>query len=386
MIAPKLILRSNENSTKGTVSVLFYINREKVQFSLKVSCLVKDWDKNKCRVKKSDSKSVDKNLIIDNILGRINNVDVKYRLKDKELTKAIFLKNYNRPTDYDTFFLYYENQIRKNRRKMEPATLQMHNSCLKKLKQFKEELNFEDINPDFLDDYLHYLRKTLKNNDNTANKNMSVIKKYVMQAIRDGYMETNPFEKFRVAQCKPNIVFLEEDELQAIYNLYKSNDYPEKFKSTLQVFLFLCFGSQHIGDARRMQIEDFSNVAFTYYRLKLQNRKPEKIFVPISMPIRHLLNDIVGERKKGYIFEHPLPDQKMNYYLKEIAEYLNIPKRISLKTGRHTFATIFLENNPNPKVLQEIMGHSDIKQTMTYVHALEKTKQRGISCFDKFME
>ena len=388
MITPKFILRSNSNSpdVEGTVSVLFYINREKVQWSIKIPCINKNWDDVKGLVKKSDPDYENKNLIIHNIIGRINRVDVDYILRKKQLTKALFLKSYNRPDDFETFILYCKHIMKKNRKKMEISTYKMHSSCIKKLEEYNSALIFDDITSDMLDDYSHYLRRTLKNNDNTTHKNMSVIRKYVFQAMRDGYIETNPFENFRVAQSKPNIVFLEEDELQLLYDLYRTTDYPEKYKSTLQVFLFLCFGSQHIGDARKMRIEDFNNVTFTYYRQKLQHSKPEKIFVPISMPVRIIINDLITDRSEGLLFLYMLPDQKMNYYLKEIADFVGIKKRISLKTGRHTFATIFLENNPNPKVLQEILGHSDIKQTMNYVHALEKTKQRGISCFDKFTE
>ena len=154
--------------------------------------------------------------------------------------------------------------------------------------------------------------------------------------------------------------------------------------STLQIFLFMCFGSQHIGDARAMKLEQFSNVSFTYFRMKTKERKPELVTVPLSAPVRIIVSDIVGNRKKGLIFENLPADQTMNEYLKAIAKHVGINKDISHKTGRHTFATIFLENNPNIRTLQSILGHSDIKTTMKYVHALKKAKQRGISCFDKF--
>lgn len=73
----------------------FYINREKVNFSTKVSVDIKNWnDKKKC-VGLGDKSANDKNLIIENILARINNVIVKYRLRDRKLTRASFLKAYN---------------------------------------------------------------------------------------------------------------------------------------------------------------------------------------------------------------------------------------------------------------------------------------------------
>lgn len=385
MIKEKLYLRTGKEEKCGMIYVLFYINREKVHFSTKVECDEKNWSDKIMRVKASDSNSADKNMILSNIRSRISNVGVKYRLKDRKLTKDIFLRNYNRPDDFDTFHQFCENYQKQIRRRITDNTQRMHNSVLKKLKEKFPDLYFDEITKDWLEDYVVYLKKDLFNNDNTAHKNLSVIRKFVLAAIRAGYIEMNPFADFRVKQSKSSIVFLEEQELKALWKKYQNFDIDEKYRSTLQLFLFMCFGSQHVGDAKGMKLEQFTENTFSYYRMKLQGIKPQLVTVPISSALRLILADIVGTRKKGYIFENLPADQTMNEYLKEIAEYAGIKKKITNKTGRHTFATIFLEYNPNPKTLQDIMGHSTITQTMNYVHALSKTKQRGIECFDRFI-
>lgn len=386
MIKVSLELRRSENIHIGFVYVKFYILSENVYFSTRVQCNRKHWNEKTFRVKPADPYYSDKNLIIESVLARINNVFVKYRLKDKQLTKAIFLRNYNRPDDYTTFHQFCTDYQRQTSRSIEVSTMNMHNSVLHKLKDYAPDLYFDQLTKDFLEGYISHLKKKLHNNDNTAHKNMAVIRKFVRAAITAGYMETNPFDNFYVRQSKPNVVFLTEEELTTLYKIYIKGNYNPKWTKTYQAFLFMCFGSLHIGDARTLKIENFTNVNFTYYRIKLQNKKPEPVTVPISMPLRRLLNDIIGDRQEGHIFEGLPADQTMNGYLKKIAEYAHVNKLITNKTGRHTFATIFLEYNPNPKTLQDILGHSDIKQTMMYVHALEKTKQRGIECFDRFEE
>ncbi|MBR2160856.1 MAG: site-specific integrase, partial [Bacteroidaceae bacterium] len=75
-----------------------------MQISTKVHVGTRDWDSRKLHVKDSDIYASDKNLIIGNILARINDVLVKARLRNKMLTRQSFLKAYNRPSDYDTFF------------------------------------------------------------------------------------------------------------------------------------------------------------------------------------------------------------------------------------------------------------------------------------------
>ena len=77
MINVALYIRQTKNA--NTIWVRFYIKREKIHFSTKVNVLDKDWSKTKSRVLSSDPMAKDKNLILENILARINNVFVKYR-------------------------------------------------------------------------------------------------------------------------------------------------------------------------------------------------------------------------------------------------------------------------------------------------------------------
>lgn len=385
MITIKLYQRlEDKDKTSGFIYVSFYTNRQKVHFSTKVECLAKDWNEKKMRISTADKNAADKNLIIEKTLARINDVIVKYRLRNKILTRAGFQKAYNRPDDFENFYAFCDDYKKQVSKRIELVTLNTHNTVLDKLKEFAPDLHFDDITLEFIADFYSHLRKTKKNNENTSYKNMSVVRKYVKAACKAGYIDENPFDEFHILRTKANYTYLEENELKLLLKLYKSGDLELKQYQTLQLFLFMCFGSQHIGDARKMKIEQFTNISFTYYREKLRNRKPEPIVVPLSKSMRTILTDIVGNRKKGFVFDNLPADQTMNVYLKSIAEQAGVKKHITHKTGRHTFATFFLSKIPDLNTLREIMGHSDIRETLIYAHVLEKSKQRGIKCFDVF--
>ena len=385
MITIKLYQRLEaKDKSAGFIYVSFYVNREKVHFSTKVSCDAKQWNATKMRVSASDKNAADKNLILEKTLARINEVIVKYRLRNKVLTRAGFIKSYNRPDDFENFYAYCDDYKKQVSKRVELVTLNTHNTVLEKLKVFSPDLHFEDITLDFVADFYSHLRKKIKNNENTAYKNMSVLRKYVKAACKSGYLDVNPFDEFHILRTKANYSYLEESELQLLLKIYKAGNLDLKLYQTLQLFLFMCFGSQHVGDARKMKIEQFSNVSFTYYREKLRNRKPEPIVVPVSKSMRTILTDIVGNRKQGFVFDKLPADQTMNRYLKTIAELAGIKKHITHKTGRHTFATFFLSKIPDLNTLRDIMGHSDIRETLIYAHVLEQSKQRGIKCFDVF--
>ena len=385
MITIKTYFRKHTpHTTLGVVWVSFYIHREKVNFSTKVQVDEKNWNAKKQAVGLGDKLAADKNLIIDNVLARINDVLVKYRLKDKRLTRESFLRAYHRPSDYNTFFDYVEVQEKKHSTRIEMSTLLTQRSVINKLKEYAPSLYFDDITVSFLDEYYLYMRKEYGNNNNTAYKNMSILKKYVRSAYKDGYMTENPFDEWKIKKGTASCTYLTEEELEKLIRLYKSGELECKLHKTLEFFLFLCFSSLHVGDAKKLRMEQFGETAFTYFRIKLRNIKPVPIVVPISAPLRTILTHITGTRRKGLVFETIPADQTMNRYLKQIATIAELDKTLTHKVGRHTFATIYLRKTKDITSLKEILGHSDISETLIYAHVLDESKQEGVQCFSQF--
>lgn len=197
-------------------------------------------------------------------------------------------------------------------------------------------------------------------------------------------MEENPFDNWKIRRTKASYIYLTEDEVNLLLTAYKTGRFEHKLHKTLEFFLFMCFSSLHIGDAKKLRLEQFTGNSFTYFRIKNRNKKPEPIVVPISSALEKILKNIVGNRKQGIIFESLAADQTMNDYLKDIAKELEIKKAISHKAGRHTFATYYLRKTKDLTSLKEILGHSELRETLIYAHVLDETKQEGIKSFDSF--
>lgn len=385
MITLNIYLRVHtDNADYGIVYILFYVNREKVNFSTKVRCNIKDWDSDNSCVKKSDNDHKDKNLIIGSIAARINNVFVKYRLRDKKLTRYSFLRAYNRPDDYDTFHGFAKENLKSINRNNTLSTIKNHMKILKKVKEYAPLLHFDDINTEWLCDYFRYLTVELNNIESTSYKNMGILKTYILEAIKQGYMDENPFEDFKIKRVPGGFTYLEENELQIFVNAYTEGYFDLDKHKILEFFLFLCFSSLHIGDAIALKLEQFSDDSFVYLRQKTGRNKPEPVTVPVSDTLKMIIKNIVGPRKKGLIFEKLPTEQTINRKIKEIASELKVDKKLSTKSGRHTFATIFLANTKDLTALKEILGHSDLRETLVYAHVLDTSKQQGILCFNKF--
>lgn len=386
MINVNRYFRPFADETKGAVWVRFYIKGQKVHFSTKVECLKNNWNADDMYIRSTEPNSRDKNLIIENIIARINDVFVKFRLRDKKMTRDSFLRAYNRPSDYETFHAFYKDYIKKNSFKIEGSTWQTHKVVMDKLEEYNADLHFDDMDSDWLDRYYSYLRKDLNNNENTAYKNMSTIRKYVSAAFKAGYFDENPFENWKIKRGKATHYYLKEEHLNILVQAYTTGYFESKLHKSLEFFLFMCFSSLHVSDALSLKLEQFSADSFTYYRIKNRNSKPEPIQVPISEPLRKIINNIVGVRKKGLIFEKMPAQQTMNDHLKDIAAELQIPEasKISHKAGRHTFATFYLSKTKDLASLKEILGHSELRETLIYAHVLDESKQEGIKYFDEF--
>lgn len=367
------------------IYVSFYLERKKIALSCNLSVPVKAWDKEKGKVLQTEKNHKDLNLCIEKVRARVNDIMVRYRLAKKALSKETFMKEYSRPADFLTFYDYFEDYVKRHNGEIEDTTLDVHKDVISKMKRYCPTLSIDELTEDWLNQYKVYLKKKLLNKDSTINKNLACIKKYCRAAIKEGYMLHNPFENLKVkSRTSSGFTFLTEDELNKLVNLYKSNNLKDTKHKVLEFFLFLCFSSLHITDAKNLQIQQIGKRTFTYFRIKNRNSKPEPITVPLSEPLKVLITNLKGKRKEGKLFESLIADQKINEYLKEIAKGAGINKPISCKAGRHTFATIFLQKTKDLTTLKDIMGHSDYRETLIYAHVLEESKQERMKIFNSF--
>ena len=68
-----------------------------------------------------------------------------------------------------------------------------------------------------------------------------------------------------------------------------------------------------------------------------------------------------------------LSNQKMNAYLKELADLCNIQKQLSYHVARHTFATTVTMMNGVPiETVSKMLGHKNIHSTQHYARIVDK--------------
>jgi site-specific recombinase XerD len=357
-MAPYKVYRKKaDNSGEASICVSFYIGREKIEAPTKTKTGVKSFDRERGTVKNSDPFASDKNLIISGTVASINNVFVKYRLRERELTKSLFWKEYGTQRTGKDFRSFCTGYRKLRFQELAWATQKAHRSALQRLWDFRGELYFEDLTTGLFREFVLYLRKKKGNNENTIRKTVKTIAVYINEAVRKHYLPESPLSELKLRGGDDSKVeYLQPEELTKLAALQRSHTLPANLQEILDFFLFMCYSSLHITDARNFTVEQTGKHEFVYNRTKMLNIRPRTVHVPVSKPLRLIIEQYGRGRRNGKLFERPVNNQQVNKNLKSVAEKAGIKKNLSAKVGRHTFATIYLRGTKDLNALKEIMA------------------------------
>ena len=100
-------------------------------------------------------------------------------------------------------------------------------------------------------------------------------------------------------------------------------------------------------------------------------------YVVLSNLLAQKLQQYLDEVKPQiYLFEgltpcEPMGERSIQYVIKEALKKSTIKKKVSMHTLRHSFATHLMEDGIDIHSIQRLLGHSDIRTTMVYLHVAQ---------------
>jgi site-specific recombinase XerD len=185
-------------------------------------------------------------------------------------------------------------------------------------------------------------------------------------------LKHDPFIGFKLAKKEVVRVPLTQGEVDKIDEKVFGS---ERVNIVKDIFLFSCYTGLAYIDVKKLKR---SQIVTGVDGEKWITSNRQKTDTPINIPLLPKAIEIVDRYN-----HHPkcqnagvvLPvssNQKMNEYLKEIADLCGISKRLTFHIARHTFATtITLTNGVPIETVSKMLGHKSLKQTQHYAKIVD---------------
>jgi site-specific recombinase XerD len=271
-----------------------------------------------------------------------------------------------------------------------PKTVQRYEGTARYLKEFMldkyhiSDIALTEINPAFIHDFEVFLKTEKKCAQNAAITRLKNLKKMIRIALENDWIKKSPFVgfKFRLEETHPEFLTLEE--IQAISS---KNMSIERLAQIRDVFIFCCFTGLAFTDVQQLSEEHLVKGQTGEIWIRKARQKTKVMcnipLLPIPVEMIKKYRTHPNCIKTGKLF--PVPsNQKMNAYLKEIADICGINKNLTTHTARHSFATsVGLANGVSMENVAKMLGHSDISITKHYARVLDTSVLRDMGNVEK---
>ncbi|HLP74218.1 MAG TPA: site-specific integrase [Bacteroidales bacterium] len=393
---------------KWTLSILFYIRKTKLlktgeapiyvritvdgkraETAINRSTLPRHWNTQRGCARATDSSSAELNEYLDQIRQQIYQYQ-RELMEKKEQVTAIALRNafVRKPGEEERMVLQVYQEHNDSMKQMigkgiAHGTWERHVTSRKHLEDFiretyhRNDYAFRDIDHAFIVKYDSYLRVKCSCANNSTVKYIRNFGKIIRYALNNDWIRKNPFRSIKFRLEDVNKEFLTQDEMNA---LIRKKIVIDRIAQVRDVFLFSCFTGLAYIDAKSLCAKDIeTGVDGNLWIRKQRHKSKQWAHIPLLPVAREIINRYTYNStcvKRGVLL--PVPsNQKMNAYLKEVADLCGITKNLTTHCARHTFATtVTLANNISMESVSKMLGHSSLNMTKKYARILDTTISR----------
>lgn len=260
-----------------------------------------------------------------------------------------------------------------------PGTLCRYTTALKHTTDFLQwkfgisDIDIRKIDHAFITEFEFYLRSVRKCNNNSAVKYVKNFGKIIRICISNSWLDKDPLVNYKSKFREVVREFLSQDEIDAI----AAKEFRiERLDQVRDIFLFSCYTGLAYIDVKQLTR---NNVGVGIDAEKWIFTSRQKTDTQSNIPLLPVAEEVLNKYKN-----HPqclnqksllpvLSNQKMNSYLKEIADVCGITKELTFHIARHTFATtVTLINGVSIESVSKMLGHRSIKTTQHYAKILDR--------------
>ena len=378
--------RKSKPNSRGEAPIYMRItvNGERLEFGTKRFVLPELWSADTGRMKGTNSQAKSMNNFLETLLSKAYSHQRQILLEGKEITMKEFKSRWTgvsleRPRMLMEVFEEHNQQMKalighefSHHTFERYTTSKKHTEEFMKWKYKVEDIDIRKLNYEFITNYEFWLKSVRKCDHNTAIKYLSNFKKIVNICIKNGWIDRDPFVGFKMTKREVERPFLVEEELNRI--IEKTFLMP-RTTQVRDIFIFCCYTGLAYVDVEKLTREEITTGIDGEKWIWTSRQKTETATrVPLLPPALEIL-DRYKDDPQCLIKKRLLPvlsNQKMNTYLKEIADACKITKKMTFHTARHTFATtVTLSNGVPIETVGRMLGHKNLKTTQHYARILD---------------
>jgi len=374
------------NSGEAPIYIRITVDGKRVDLSIKRKVALERWDENRGVAKgnRQDTKML--NAYLEQIRNHLydcqQQLERERKLITAEAIKSRYLGQDERGKKLKELIEYHNEEMKDElawgTQKNYFTTQRYVYEFLQK-KRKTSDIYLDELNYKFIKDFVKYILNRQPDGhqkpctQNGAMKHAERLRKMVNLAIKEEWLEKDPFVKFKRTFEKKERGFLTPEELQRIE---EKAFRIERLDQTRDIFIFSCY----TGLAYAEVYDLIPNHIVTGLDGKLWihgQRKKSKEFYKV--PLLPKAKAIVEKYQN-----HPLcqangkvlpvyTNQKTNAYLKEIALLCEVNKNLTFHLARHTFATtVTLSNGVPIESVSKMLGHTSLRTTQVYAKVVEQ--------------
>lgn len=378
-------LRKSKVNSHGLVPIYqkIIIADKPFDSSTGIFVLPVNWSNETYRIKGNLSETKLKNKHLEELENKISEIEKKLYLSDIELNYENFKNEFNgkKPRNRTLIPIFQDHNSKIKElvgQEYAPGTLERYETSLKHTVDFLQwkfnisDIDIAKIDHSFITEYEFYLRSVRKCANNTAVKYIKNFKKIVRLCMANGWLDKDPFVNYKSKVKEVIREYLTEQEIETILN---KSFVSTRLELVRDIFIFSCFTGLAYIDVQQLSKENIGigiDGAKWIFKNRQKTDTTSKIpLLPVAEMIIQKYADSPEALHKGNLLPI-LSNQKMNAYLKEIADVCGINKDLTFHIARHTFATtVTLSNGVPLETVSKMLGHTNLKTTQHYAKILD---------------
>jgi site-specific recombinase XerD len=379
-----LLRTAKAKNGKAPIYCRITVNGQRIEFSIKRSVSVNQWNNGQVKGNNEEARTLKayltqveaklfehyRNLLADNLLVTSEALKNAYLGLETEQHSLLELMDYHNHQLKDT---------------LEWGTIKNYFTTQNYVKEFlavklqRKDIYLSQLSYQFITGLEMFLKAYQPKDhrkpmgQNTVMKHIERLRKMVNLAIKNEWLDKDPFQKFKAKFIKKDRGYLTQAELGRL----EEKDFRlERLNQTRDIFIFSCYTGLSYAEVYDLRPEHIVIGLDGERWIRGQRKKSKEWYSVPLLPqaltiIERYQNNIIAQANGKVLPVYT--NQKTNSYLKEIAYLCEIDKNLTYHLARHTFATtVTLSNGVPIESVSKMLGHSNLRTTQIYARVVEQ--------------